>query len=51
MSYRMRIYEFIAAPAHAWLWLCGRLVGWSFEFGPTDEKGDFIKPAEPPNEE
>ena len=35
---KMRIFEFIAMPAHAWLWLCAKLVGGEFWFGPV---GDF----------
>ncbi len=32
---RLRVYEFIATPAHAWLWLCGRVLGMRFECGPV----------------
>ncbi len=42
VTLRLRIYEFIAAPAHAWLWLCGRVLGMRFECGPvTDDEATF----------
>lgn len=34
---RLSVYEFLAAPAHLWLWLCARLVGGTFECGPVTE--------------
>jgi len=34
-SLRVRIYEFLAAPAHAWLFVCAALVGFRLKFGPT----------------
>ena len=34
---RMRIFEFLALPAHVWLWLVARLVGGRFECGPIEE--------------
>lgn len=39
---RLKIYEIIATPAHLWLWLCAKLVGGTFECGPTDEDGNLI---------
>lgn len=36
----LRIYEFIAAPAHLWLWVCAKLVGWEFTCGPVEEIED-----------
>lgn len=35
MTWRLRIYEFLATPAHIWLWLVARLVGGRFECGPV----------------
>jgi hypothetical protein len=35
MTVRLRIYEFLATPAHIWLWICARLVGGRFECGPA----------------
>ena len=35
MSFKLRVYDFLAAPAHLWLWCCGRLMGWRFECGPV----------------
>jgi len=38
MTIRVRIYEFLATPAHLWLSLCAWLTGLTFECGPvTDE--------------
>ena len=37
---RLRLYEFLAAPAHAWLWCVARLLGGTFECGPADEFDD-----------
>jgi hypothetical protein len=34
---RLQVYEFLATPAHAWLWLAARLVGGRFECGPALE--------------
>ena len=28
---RFKLYEFLAAPAHIWLWLCARVCGMRFE--------------------
>ncbi len=47
MSFKIRIYEFLATPAHAWLWLCARLVGWRFECGPVDDSGEFDRQDQP----
>ena len=41
MSVRLCIYEFLATPAHIWLWACGRLVGMRFECGPVDDTGEL----------
>ena len=39
VTLRLRVYEFIAMPAHAWLWLCGWVMGMRFECGPvTDDE-------------
>lgn len=38
MSWRLRIYEILATPAHAWLWLCAKICGFEFECGPGDER-------------
>jgi hypothetical protein len=32
-SWRIRIYEFLAAPAHAWLFACAAMVGLRLKFG------------------
>ena len=37
---KLRIYEFLAAPAHLWLWGAARLVGGRFECGPADEPNE-----------
>lgn len=34
---RMRIFEFIAAPAHGWIWICAKLCGGTFHFGPVED--------------
>ena len=31
---KLFIYEFLAAPAHMWLWVVGRLFGMRFECAP-----------------
>ena len=41
----LKIYEFLAYPAHLWLMIVARLCGGSFEHGPADEHGNFIKDA------
>ena len=38
MSKRLAIYEFLATPAHCWLWCCAKLVGGHFECGSVDEE-------------
>jgi len=25
-TWRLRVYDFLAAPAHAWIWLCSKLL-------------------------
>lgn len=37
---KVYIYEFIATPAHLWLWLCAKIVGWEFSCGPVEEFED-----------
>ena len=43
MIWRLRIYEFLALPAHAWLWLCARCVGGQFKCGPVDDPDDLLE--------
>jgi hypothetical protein len=38
--WRLRIFEFLAAPAHGWLWICARLVGGRFWCGPVTDADD-----------
>lgn len=40
MNIRIYIYEFLAFPAHLWLWLAAKLVGYNFTCGPVDNEGD-----------
>lgn len=40
MNARLIIYEFLAFPAHCWLWLVARLCGGKFECGPVTEEED-----------
>ena len=37
MIWQLRIFEFLAIPAHLWLWICAQLVGLRFECGPVDD--------------
>lgn len=43
IGWRVRLYEFLAAPAHIWLWLCARICGGRFECGPVSHGGDDAK--------
>ena len=43
MTWRLRVYEFLATPAHAWLWLCARFVGMRFECGPVADPNDSLE--------
>ena len=43
MTWRLRIYEFLATPAHIWLWLVARLVGGRFECGPGHEADEGLE--------
>jgi len=36
MTLRLRIFEFLAFPAHCWLWVVAKICGMSFECGPVD---------------
>ncbi len=47
ISVRVRLYEFLALPAHLWLWCCGRLFGWRFEWGPVDDTGEWHRRDRP----
>ena len=40
MTLRLMIFEFLAAPAHLWLWIVAGLCGYTFEFGPVFEDED-----------
>jgi hypothetical protein len=33
---RLWLYDVIAAPGYAWLWICARLVGSRMAYGPGD---------------
>lgn len=44
MTLRLRIYEFLATPAHIWLWACARLVGGRFECGPVSDPSEQPEP-------
>lgn len=37
-KWQLIFYEFIATPAHLWLWVCAKMVGAEFECGPVDEE-------------
>lgn len=37
---KMHIFEFIATPAHLWLWVCAKIVGWTFVCGPVEDFED-----------
>lgn len=43
MTLRLRIYEFLATPAHAWLWICARLVGGEFTCGAVADPDDPLE--------
>lgn len=34
---RLKLYEFLATPAHAWLWLVARICGGRFTCGPAND--------------
>ena len=37
MTLRLAIYEFLATPAHLWLWCCAWVCGGKFECGPVHD--------------
>lgn len=37
MSIRLKVWEFLAAPGFAWLWVCAKLCGYRFQCGPADD--------------
>ena len=37
---KLRLYEFLAFPAHVWLWVAARLSGGRFTCGPVDDDDD-----------
>ena len=37
---RRWMFDVLAAPAHAWLWICARLCGSTFEYGPVEDDDD-----------
>lgn len=41
MFTKVRIFTFLAFPAHCWLWCAAKLVGCFFEHGPVDEDGNI----------
>ena len=43
MTWRLRIYEFLATPAHIWLWIVARLVGGRFECGAVHDADEVLK--------
>ncbi len=40
MTLRLRIFEFLATPGHAWLKVVAWLCGMTFEFGPVHGPDD-----------
>lgn len=43
MTFRLWVFEILATPAHAWLWLCAGLVGLEFRCGPVDDPSDPLE--------
>ena len=43
---RLKIFEFLATPAHVWLWLVAKVCGWDFNYGfyYDDEDDDDDRP-------
>lgn len=39
-GWRLQLYEFLATPAHIWLWCCAKICGGDFECGPVDSEPD-----------
>ena len=37
---RIAIFEFPAWPGHAWIWLCAKIVGGTYYFGPWHDEDD-----------
>lgn len=42
MTVRLRIYEFLATPAHLWLWVCAKLVGGEFKCAPVHDPDEAL---------
>lgn len=38
MTVRLIIFETLAFPAHCWLWIVAKLVGYDFTCGPVDDE-------------
>ena len=43
VTFRLRVYQFLALPAHAWLWVSARLCGMRFECGPVSDPADPLE--------
>ena len=43
MTFRLWLWEFLAIPAHAWLWLISRMLGYEFCCGPVDDPSDPLE--------
>ena len=35
--FNVKLYEFLAAPAHIWLWVCAKICGGTFTCGRVEE--------------
>lgn len=47
-NWRLQLFEFIATPAHLWLWGCAFLLSIDIEYGPTEKgKGQKNQKEEP----
>ena len=43
MTLRLKIWETLVYPAHVWMWIISRMLGYTFEYGAVDHPDDELE--------
>ena len=43
MTLRLKIWELLVYPAHVWMWIISRMLGYTFEYGAVDHPDDELE--------
>ncbi|MDE2759234.1 MAG: hypothetical protein OXH90_02895 [Paracoccaceae bacterium] len=43
MTLRLKIWELLVYPAHVWMWLVSKMLGYDFKYGAVHHKDDELE--------